>query len=228
MFSSNRKAVFAEDKEEEDDDDDEVGSEEALRSAGVRYVFPKGCKGIDVQIDNSSRLRSFGATLRNFAISPRLPVHLPNRTDTGDKYTYYKPSSNSYPGPSHIYAPSNQVLNTYLPPGNSFATSLETPSNSPSNKPTFSPFIVPTNINVPPKETLISCSSQCCDDSKGKLVIPILLKNRNSRDCCSRTAQLILPLKNIDITVVAQLRKNLSQKEFDADQLIQSILENLL
>lgn len=187
-----------------------------LRSAGVRYVFPKGCKGIDVQIDNSSRLRSIGGTLRNFEISPRLPVNLPNRTDNGDKYTYYKPSSNSYPGPSHIYAPSNLASNIYLPPENAFETS----SNSPFNP--------PSNVYEPPKVPTTYCSSQCCDDLKGKLVIPMPLKNRNSNDCCSRTAQLILPLKNIDITIVAQLRENLSRKEFDADQLIRSILENLL
>jgi hypothetical protein len=121
---------------------------------------------------------------------------------------------------SNTYLPPQ---NTYLPAENSHLSSLETPSPI---KPQFAPYTSPSNVYEPPKEP---CSSQCCDDnSKGKLVIPIPLKNRKPDECCSKVAQLILPLKNIDITIVAQLRENLSRKEFDVDQLIRSILENLL
>lgn len=176
-------------------------------------------------------MRSLSGTFRNFEIFPRLPVNFPNRTENIDKYTYYKPS-NHHPGPSHIYAPTNPVPNIFLPPQNKYVpvdnfhiSSAETTTTNPITNNAYFP---PLNFYEPPKKPLSSCSSQCCDDSKGRLVIPILLKNRNSNDCCSKTAQLIFPLKSIDITIVAQLKENLLKEEFNVDQLIRSIFENLL
>lgn len=210
--------MFPEEEEEEENERDREQENHKLRNAAIRYAFPKGCKGIDVEIDNSSRLRSLSAA-KNFEISPKLPVNLPNRTDYGDKYTYYKPSD-LYPGPSHIYAQSNidsniylpPPQNTYIPPENPHAISVEIPSN-----------IISTFDSTNEKA---SCCTPCSNDP-GKLVIPIPLKNRNSNDCCARTAQLIIPLKNIGITFGTQLRKSLAQKEFDADQFIRNILDNL-
>jgi hypothetical protein len=114
-----------------------------VRNSGVRYVFPKGCKVIDVQIDNSSRLRTIGAQ-RNFEITPRLPVTYPNRSDTDNKYNHYKPS-NSYPGPSHIYVPPNIV--SYLEPPSSYVRPPPPPPN-PANsyvRPTPSPLQISPN-----------------------------------------------------------------------------------
>lgn len=278
------KAIFEGDDKDTDDDDD------AVRSSGVRYVFPKGCKGIDVQIDNSSRLRSIG-TLRNMEITPKLPVLFPNRSDD-DKYSHYKPS-NSYPGPSHIYIPPNMTSlltsssnvpspasyvrppppqrpphnrptqkpintyvppSTYLPPIKSTTKRPSTPNNTylpPNNnnpskstttsRPTTTASSQGNNQNnlitglVPPKgeeeveDVVCKKQSECCDESSGgKLVIPIPLKNRNSNDCCVKTAKLIVPLIHFDKNSVEKLKEAFAKEEFDADKLIRSILENML
>lgn len=280
---------------EGDDKDNDDDGDDAVRSSGVRYVFPKGCKGIDVQIDNSSRLRSIG-TLRNMEISPRLPVHFPNRSDE-DKYNHYKPS-NSFPGPSHIYLPPNMIpqqspssivptsfirpppqrptqkptqrptnrpinsyvpplpSSTYLPPTKSTTTKRpSTPNNTylppssnnhPSTSKTTTTTSRPTassqgnNQNylitglVPPKEeekenVVCPIQSECCGESSGgKLVIPIPLKNRNSNDCCVKTAKLVVPLTHFDKKAVEKLKEAFTKEEFDADKLIRSILENML
>lgn len=220
-------------------------------------------------------------------ISPRLPVHYPNRSDV-DKYNYYNPS-NSYPGPSHIYAQSQQSSSSYVRPSNSYARPTQ-PSNSyarPSTNKPVNSYIPPNppstylppyqtqsttkkpdlpnntylppnpsqsintipsasqssyNINnnqniatglVPPKEeqeeatAVCQTQSECCDESSGKLVIPIPLKNRNSNDCCSRTAKLVIPLTHFDSKAAERLKEAFTKEEFDVDNLIRSILGNL-
>ncbi|CAG9805700.1 unnamed protein product [Chironomus riparius] len=150
-----------------DDDDD------APRN--VRYFFPKGCKGIDVQIDNSSRLRS----LKIFDKSAKLPVTFkPVKPDT---YFYNTPPPN-YPGPSNIYAPNmihvptarpplmiahrpqtpqstylapEKPTNTYLPPDSSSVAPEKPditylPPEQPDN--TYLPPAEPENSYLPPEE----------------------------------------------------------------------------
>lgn len=213
-------------------------------------------------------------------ISPRLPVHYPNRSDE-NKYNYYKPS-NSYPGPSHIYVPpnmanhgssinkpSNKPTNTYIPPFNSTPRPIQNPlvtylppiqTQRPTNKPNVpnNTYLPPNNPSqsiistsprpqgilngnnqitqniltelVPPKEEVVCpIQSECCDDSSGKLVIPIPLKNRNSNDdCCIRTAKLVVPLSYFDTKAVEKLKEAFTKEEFDADNLIRTILESSL
>lgn len=214
-------------------------------------------------------------TLRNMEVSPRLPVHYPNRSDD-NKYNHYKPS-NSYPGPSHIYIPPNMSSQqspnshvnplpspssygrpshkpsynrppvTYLPPVKSTTKRPSTlnntylpPSNNPSKSTTTSRPITSQGNNlitelVPPKEeeeeggdVVCAMQSQCCDESSGKLVIPIPLKNRNSNDCCVKTAKLVVPLTHFDKKAVENLKEAFAKGEFDADNFIREILENTL
>ncbi|CRL01932.1 CLUMA_CG015247, isoform A [Clunio marinus] len=92
-----------------------------LVSENVQYVFPEGCKGIDVLIDNSSRLRNIDEPEDDLNdVQPKLPVTLKT---TYKPYVYSTPP-NTYipPGPLHIYTP-NQINGTpnkpptvYLPP----------------------------------------------------------------------------------------------------------------
>ena len=89
---------------------------------------------------------------------------------------------------------------------------------------------------VPPKgekeeEENVVCSiqSECCGESSGgKLVIPIPLKNRNSNDCCLKTAKLVVPLTYFDKKAVEKLKEAFTKEDFDADKLIRSILENIV
>lgn len=150
-----------------DDDDD------APRN--VRYFFPKGCKGVDVQIDNSSRLRS----LKIFDKSAKLPVTF--KPVKPDSYIYNTPPPN-YPGPANIYAPNmihvptarpplmivhrpqtpqstylppEKPTNTYLPPETPDSTYLspEKPDNTylpPDN--TYLPPVEPESTYLPPEE----------------------------------------------------------------------------
>ncbi|KAG5682458.1 hypothetical protein PVAND_011809 [Polypedilum vanderplanki] len=107
----------------------------------VRYFFPKGCKGIDVQIDNSSRLRSL--KIENNA---RLPVTMKPANPQSDSY-YTRPPQ-SYPGPSNIYAPSLVPIQTARPP-TSYLPPHQLPDNifiPPLNN-TYLPPYKPNNIS---------------------------------------------------------------------------------
>jgi hypothetical protein len=108
----------------------------------TQYVFPKGCKGIDVMIDNSSRLRALNAPVDHIA---RLPVTL--KTTTQGSYVHSTPPS-SYipPGPSHIYSPDQIHAQQISKPSNAYIPPVK-PSNA------YLPPAKPSNAYLPPKET---------------------------------------------------------------------------
>lgn len=117
-----------------------------LSDSQTRYVFPKGCKGIDVLIDNSSRLRALDASVDQFA---RLPVTL--KTTTQGSYVHSTtPSDINPPGPPIIYSPDQIHRQNITKPSNAYIPPVK-PSNSylPPHKPTSKP----TNIYLPPKDT---------------------------------------------------------------------------
>lgn len=124
----------------ENDDDDEEGGQ-------IRYFFPKGCKGIDVLIDNSSRLRALNIPVLDQIA--RLPV-TPKTTTSSDSYVYSTPPSNYIPpGPFNIYRP-DQII---VPP----ATISRPPQNYLPAKEPFNAYIPPphkpSNVFLPPIET---------------------------------------------------------------------------
>lgn len=125
------------DLEDENNSDDDDGGQS-------RYYFPKGCKGIDVLIDNSSRLRALKFPVDHQIA--RLPVTL--KTTTPDSYLHSTPP-NSYipPGPLNIYRP-DQIIYTTSKPSNIYIP----PANEPSNA-FLPPPDKPSLVFQPPKET---------------------------------------------------------------------------
>lgn len=123
--------------------------------------------------------------------------------------------------PTDTYLPPKEPTNTYLPPGDPANTYLP-PANKPTKpRPTISHEI------VPPKVPEGNCGqSSCCDESTaGKFVIPIPM--RSADGCCKQTAKLILPLKGFDPDSIKKLRESINE-EFDATELIRSVLQNIL
>lgn len=116
-------------------------------SENIRYFFPQGCKGIDVLIDNSSRLRSMASSPY---IHIRLPVTLkPSTATSNDQLPGMHDEGYNFPGPPHIYAP-NQIQmsgskppNLYLPP--THPTTIPPMTYLPPVKPQD-----PTNVYLPP------------------------------------------------------------------------------
>ncbi|XP_070491546.1 platelet glycoprotein Ib alpha chain-like [Chironomus tepperi] len=130
-----------------DDDDD------APRN--VRYFFPKGCKGIDVQIDNSSRLRSLKIFDKSDK-SAKLPVIF--KPVKPDSYFYNTPPPN-YPGPANIYAPNMIHVPTARPPlmvdhRPQAPQSTDLPSSDPTN--VYLPPEQPDNTYLPPDTTTLA------------------------------------------------------------------------
>lgn len=119
----------------------------------VQYFFPKGCKGIDVLIDNSSRLRALVDTDQ----IARLPVTL--KTTTKESYVHSTPPNNYIPpGPVHIYTPDqlqpSKPSNAYLPPkkpSNAYLPPRET-TTKPANV-YLPPTKAPSNAYIPPQMT---------------------------------------------------------------------------
>lgn len=253
FYFSSRKASFVGDFNEEKD-----------LSENIRYFFPTGCKGTDILIDNSSRLRSMLMThiLEGMhEANPRLPVTR-RTTKSPSGYVYGDPSPNAYipPGPPHIYAP-NQIQahtkkpdNLYLPASQAdVSSSVNLPSKpaSPIESnvnlflppvDTFSPPHKPADEYLPPAATpaptvnheIVSpsstnCigSSRCCDDSYGKIVIPIPLTTKDEGGCCKPQAQLILPMNGFDSKSLKELELSIPE-EIDVTRLLKNILENLL
>lgn len=232
-------------------------------SENIRYFFPDGCKGIDILIDNSSRLRSMASGVSsNSVVYPRLPVTL--KTTIADSYVYSTPP-NSYipPGPPHIYAPNQIVVpvaqqpsNVYLPaaqptastPGNLYlppANEYLPPVNNylPPNN-TYLPPSEPTNEYLPPSSQVAKppptlspdilpplssgCGDFCCDvKSAGKFIIPIPLKGNVKDGCTKQVAKLILPMKGLDEDSMKKLSEAINE-EIDGEELLKSILQNLL
>lgn len=199
-------------------------------SENIRYFFPVGCKGIDVLIDNSSRLRTFVDPYAHI----RLPVTLKPPVVLGEEINI---PLNGYilPGPQHIYAP-NQLQTAatnppyvYLPP-TTVPPHIYLPPvpESPPNiyLPPSSPAPVITNEIVPPEIPEANCGSQkCCEEAGvGKFVIPIPLK---SSGCCQQYAKLILPIKNFDEDSIKKLTSS-AVTEIDGSKLFNDILNNLV
>lgn len=223
--------------------------EDPSLTENIRYFFPAGCKGVDVQIDNSSRLRSIAMPIPQ--LYPRLPVTMrPAQKDEPHSST----PANTYipPGPPHIYAP-NQIPtfvkppNQYLPPVNAYLppTKSTTPATNIYLPPVNNTYLPPdeaSNVYLPPTASPVPVSHEilppelpeeecesmfsCCDDARaGKLVIPIPMKSSNG--CCGRVAQLILPLKGLDNESIRKLTDSLPD-EIDATQLIKNVLQSFL
>ena len=201
-------------------------------SENIRYFFPTGCKGIDVLIDNSSRLR----TQADPYIHIRLPVTMKPVIELADEV---ESPSNGYilPGPMNIYAP-NQLQTAatkppthYLPPTTSTTVppNIYLPPEEPTNPPsTYLPPVQPevaTEI-IPPEAPEDSCeSSKCCDESlTGQFMIPIALK---SSGCCQLYAKLILPITGFDEDSIRKLTSAFTSK-IDGNELFTSILTNLV
>lgn len=146
-----------------------VGSFDEDSSDNIRYLFPTGCKFVDILIDNSSRLRSIGSSDdNNNNIVARLPVT--TKAPTQEPYVYSTPLPGYIPpGPLNIYAPHQLQPPTnkfptsfvppavYLPPAN--ATKPTTPANTylppantylPPADPTTTPPTKPDNTYLPP------------------------------------------------------------------------------
>jgi hypothetical protein len=225
-------------------------NEDPSVSANIRYFFPQGCKGIDVLIDNSSRLRSL-------ASSPymhiRLPVTLKPLNVLSD--VYEPPISSSYPlpGPPHIYAP-NQIHvsavkppSVYLPPTQTTTTvaiteaTTETPNiylppvkpEDPAN--VYLPPVKPqdpSNIYLPPVETSSSAPPTLITE-----IIPPVIPDEPScgasLTCCEEASPgkfvIPIPLKSSGCCpLVAKLILPISG--FDEDsirKLTQSVGEKL-
>lgn len=142
----NRKASFVRNFNEPED-----------VSENIRYFFPDGCKGIDILIDNSSRLRSMASGVSsNSVVIPRLPVTL--KTTIADAYVYSTPP-NTYipPGPPHIYAPNQIVVPVAQNPSNVYLPAAE-PTEAPANSylPPSNTYLPPDNSYLPPKDPVIT------------------------------------------------------------------------
>lgn len=252
FYLSSRKASF-------------VGefNEDPSVSENIRYFFPTGCKGTDILIDNSSRLRSMLMThiLEGMPeANPRLPVTR-KTTKSPSGYVYDDPSPNAYipPGPPHIYAP-NQIQAHTKKPGNLYLPASQADVSSSVNLPSKPASPIESNVNlflppadtylpphkpadeylppaatpaptvnqiVPPSSTNCIGSSSCCDDSYGKIVIPIPLTNKAGGECCKPQAQLILPMNGFDSKSLKELKLSIPE-EIDVTRLLKNILENLL
>lgn len=238
-------------------------NEDPSVSENIRYFFPTGCKGTDILIDNSSRLRSMimSHILEDMpAAHPRLPVTR-KTTKLPLGYVYHE-SPNAYipPGPMHIYAP-NQIQAPTKKPGNLYLPALQAdvPSNVYLPSKPASPFESNVNLISPPADTYLpphkpadeylppattpaptlnqeivppssaNCvgSSRCCDDSYGKIVIPIPLTIKDGGGCCKPQAKLILPVNGFDSKSLAELKLSIPE-EIDVTKLLKNILENLL
>lgn len=131
-------------------------NEDPSISENIRYFFPSGCKGIDVLIDNSSRLRSLAS---DPYVHIRLPVTLKPVLEADEvENNMAPPGGYVLPGPQHIYAP-NQLQTAatkppvvYLPP-----TSTTSPSTTPPNiyLPPAKPED-PPNVYLPPVTSSLS------------------------------------------------------------------------
>lgn len=220
-------------------------------SQNIRYFFPVGCKGIDVLIDNSSRLRSL-LTPDPYA-HIRLPVTLKPHIVQADEVPM---PSNGYvlPGPPHIYHP-NQLQTAatkppvlYLPPTEptTAPSNVYLPPVKPENPPNvyLPPPEIVTEIIPPevPEETLppefpeeiipevnypdATCGgSTCCEEAGlGSFIIPIPLK---SSGCCAKYAKLILPVKGFDEDSIKKLTTAVTT-EIDGTKLLQDIFTSLL
>lgn len=126
-------------------------NEDPSVSANIRYFFPEGCKGIDVEIDNSSRLRSLASSPY---VHIRLPVTLKPSTQSDDYET--PPPLNGYelPGPPHIYAPNQIVVPSTAKPPTIYLPPTETTTKPPVvYLPPVETTTKPPNIYLPPVET---------------------------------------------------------------------------
>lgn len=141
FFPTNRKASIYRDGIDLDEANDNGGED----GGQIRYYFPKGCKGIDVLIDNSSRLRALTNPVDDQIA--RLPVTL--KPTTPDSYVHSTPPS-SYipPGPLNIYRP-DQII--YTTTTSSTPANLYLPANEPPNT-YLPPLVKPSHIFLPPKE----------------------------------------------------------------------------
>lgn len=227
-------------------------NEDPSLSENIRYFFPDGCKGIDILIDNSSRLRSIVVPISE--VIARLPVTMKPAIGSDIVYTT-QPNTYVPPGPPHIYAP-NQIhipikppvdeylpptrtttqvtpTNTYLPPSNTYLPpsdpeNVYLPPEDPSNEylpPTVKPLTLPqisTEDLLPPNLPSGNC---CCDESSssGKFIIPVPLKYQDSK----LVAKIILPLNGMNKESVLKLT-NAFTDEIDGSELIRNILQNLL
>jgi hypothetical protein len=162
-------------------------------------------------------------------LSPNIPnTYLPPisvvENTTPPENTYLPPQSTYLPPESNTNKP---IITTTAEPATTTTTFL-----SPSTPQNF--YIGNLTELVPPKEEKeeVTCPTQkeCCDESSssGKLVIPIALKNRNSTDCCQRTAKLVVPLQNFDSAAIDKLKEIFENEEIDAEKIIRKLLENLL
>lgn len=198
-----RKASFVQDFDED-----------PALSSNIRYFFPDGCKGIDVLIDNSSRLRSMASSVNE--VNVRLPVTLkPVNPHSG--YHISPPNGYNPPGPPFIYPnvalnliqtpakpasqymfgakPPSDIAHTYLPPSTTTARPIAvTPAALPSRpaEDTRHPS-GPANIYLPVKP-----SNAYVPTHSGKPtpvpVNDILPPKHPETDCESSQGNLVIPI----------------------------------
>lgn len=209
-------------------------NEDPSLSENIRYFFPDGCKGIDILIDNSSRLRSIAMPISE--VIARLPVTMKPTIGSDIVYTT-QPNTYIPPGPPHIYSP-NQIHIPVKPPVDYLPPTQATTQAAPTN--TYLPPSDPENEYLPPAvkpsrppqistEDLLPPSlpsgNCCCDESSssGRFVIPVPLKYQDSK----LVAKIVLPLNGMDKESILKLSTAFTD-EIDGKELIRIILQNFL
>lgn len=123
--------------------------EDTSVSENIRYFFPVGCTGIEVLIDNSSRLRSIAMNFPEHL--PRLPVTLKPTTPAS---TYPVPPTGFLPPkPSSDPIPATKPPTAYLPPATTKPANTYLPPTNPTTKKpaaTYLPPAEPTVTSRPP------------------------------------------------------------------------------
>lgn len=213
--------------------------EDSSVSGNIRYFFPEGCRGVDVLIDNSSRLRAIAMPPPE--VIPKLPVTM--KTTPADAYIYSTPP-NTYipPGPPHIYAPNQIPVQTakppviYLPPTAKPPVAYLPPTAKPSVAylpPVTTTTKKPSNLYLPPNTYLPPVDASNVNKPSftsprptiSHEILPPAIPQSCSTSCCEETYcgkfVIPIPLKHHDTSSscpqVAKLI--LPVNGFDADSI---------